>query len=167
MVIMECVDSSDIRIMLHRLSAGVWINICRILFIFLIKGENMTRQEFSNHYPSSITGKRDAKHLIKDADIFLNSGPNRYGHEPENLNSQQEEYLKTAWEAYDNDDMIQLAESVRLFIQVPVSKKNPLDDVITSIEKIALDPLITLYKGKWVYKNIPLESDEEIDTERE
>lgn len=59
-----------------------------------------------------------------------------------------------AWEAYDNDDMIQLAESVRLFIQVPVPKPNPLDDVITFIEKIALDPLIILYKGKWVYKNI-------------
>ena len=114
----------------------------------------MTRQEFINHYPSSIAGKRDAKRLMKDADIFLNSGPNRYGCEPENLNPQQEEYLKMAWEAYDNDDIIQLAESVRLFIQAPVPKPNPLDDVITSIEKIALDPLITLYKGKWVYKNI-------------
>mgnify|MGYP007089435586 CR=1 FL=1 len=119
----------------------------------------MTRQEFINHYSSPIAGKRDAKQLMKDADIFLNSGPNRYGCEPENL--------KMAWEGYDNDDMIQLAESVRLLIQAPVPKQNPLDDVITSIEKIALDPLITLYKGKWVYKNIPLESDEEINTERE
>lgn len=126
----------------------------------------MTRQEFINHYSSSIAGKRDAKQLMKDADIFLNSGPNRYVHEPETLNPQQEEYLKMAWEGYDNDDMIQLAESVRLLIQAPVPKQNPLDDVITSIEKIALDPLITLYKGKWVYKNIPLESDEEIDVER-
>lgn len=125
-----------------------------------------TRQEFINHYSSPIAGKRDAKRLMKDADIFLNSGPNRYVHEPENLNPQQEEYLKMAWEGYDNDDMIQLAESVRLLIQAPVPKQNPLDDVITSIEKIALDPLITLYKGKWVYKNIPLESDEEIDVER-
>lgn len=114
----------------------------------------MTRQEFINYYFSPITGKRDAKHLMKDADIFLNSGPNRYGYEPENLNPQQEEYLEMAWEAYDNDDMIQLAESVRLFIQVPVPKPNPLDDVITFIEKIALDPLIIIYKGKWVYKNI-------------
>lgn len=164
---MECTDASDIRMALHRLSAGVWINISRILFVFLVKGECMTRQEFINHYPSSIAGKRDAKRLMKDADIFLNGGPNRYGYESENLNPQQEEYLKMAWEGYDNDDMIQLAESVRLLIQAPVPKQNPLDDVITSIEKIALDPLITLYKGKWVYKNIPLESDEEINTERE
>lgn len=64
----------------------------------------MKRQEFINHYSSSIAGKRDAKQLMKNVDIFLNSGPNRYGCEPGNLNPQQEEYLKMAWEAYDNDE---------------------------------------------------------------
>ena len=114
----------------------------------------MTRQEFINHYSSSIAGKRDAKYLMKAAEIFLNSGPNRYNYEPEKLNPQQKEYIEMAWESYDNNDMIHLAESVRLFIQVPDPKPNPLDDVITSIEEKALDPLIILYKGKWVYKNI-------------
>lgn len=46
MAIMECTDASDIRMVLHRLSAGVWINISRILFVFLIKGEGMIRQGF-------------------------------------------------------------------------------------------------------------------------
>lgn len=114
----------------------------------------MTRQEFIQNNQSPITEKKAARNLMKAAEIFLNSGPNRYNYEPEKLNPQQEEYIEMAWEAYDNNDMIHLAESVRLFIQVPDPKPNPLDDVITSIEKKALDPLIILYKGKWVYKNI-------------
>lgn len=114
MVIMECVDSSDIRIMLHRLPAGVWINISRILFVFLVKGECMTRQDFIGKTAGTINQNNANQIYAMLCNLVDTAAPADDTKYP--LTEAQYKYVNESLVCIYNNDVVGVMRSIRNMI---------------------------------------------------